>query len=105
MPGVLESLAARAPAGATLVVTTPGVLPHIPRAGRERLFATLAALDAVWISIDPPGLHERGSRPSIPATWGGFVLGRDGVAARGRRPARRVPWSGAPDRRSAAALA
>ncbi len=40
------------------MVTTPGVLPHIPRAGRERLLAALRDLDAVWISIDPPGLHE-----------------------------------------------
>jgi hypothetical protein len=76
---VIERLAARAPAEATLVVTTPGVLPHIPRAGRERLFAALANMDAVWVSIDPPGLHTQW-RPAVdPATWGGFVLGRDGV--------------------------
>ena len=77
--GVLESLAAQAPAGVTLVVTTPGVLPHISRAGRERLFAILAGLDAVWVSIDPPGLHDRWQPPVDPATWGGFVLGRDRV--------------------------
>ena len=78
-PGVLAALADRAPADATLVVTTPGVLPHIPRAGRERLLAVIAELDAVWISIDPPGLHDAW-RPRIdPDTWGGFVLGVDGV--------------------------
>ncbi len=77
--GVLESMAARAPAGATLVVTTPGVLPHIPRAGRDRLFAILEALDAVWISIDPPGLHDAWQPPVDPGTWGGFVLGRDRI--------------------------
>ncbi|QIG40012.1 DUF2332 domain-containing protein [Microbacterium sp. 4R-513] len=76
-PAVLRALAAEAPAGATLVVTTPGVLPHIPRAGRERLIETLAALPAVWISIDPPGLHEAWHPPVDAATWGGFVLGRD----------------------------
>ncbi len=79
-PGVLESLAARAPDGATLVVTTPGVLPHIPHAGRERLFETIAAMDAVWVSIDPPGLHRQWQPPIDADAWGGFVLGRDGVA-------------------------
>ncbi|MGN8551234.1 UNVERIFIED_CONTAM: DUF2332 domain-containing protein [Microbacterium sp. SLM126] len=78
-PAVLARAAGLAPRGATLVITTPGVLPHIPRAGRERLFAALRGLDAVWISIDPPGLHDQWNPPVDPATWGGFVLGRDGV--------------------------
>lgn len=78
-PAVLAATAARAPRAATLVVTTPGVLPHIPRAGRERLLEALSATDAVWISIDPPGLHDAW-RPLVgPETWGGFVLGVDGV--------------------------
>ena len=76
-PEVLRALAAEAPAGATLVVTTPGVLPHIPRAGRDRLLAALEALPAVWISIDPPGLHRAWHPPVDPETWGGFVLGCD----------------------------
>ncbi len=79
-PAVLADVAARAPRDATLVVTTPGVLPHIPRVGRERLVAAVRALDAVWITIDPPGLHEWWHPPVDPATWGGFVLGRDGEA-------------------------
>lgn len=78
-PAVLAGAAGLVPQGATLVVTTPGVLPHIPRAGRERLLAALRDLDAVWVSIDPPGLHDRWHPPVDPATWGGFVLGRDGV--------------------------
>ncbi|SFS17327.1 hypothetical protein SAMN04487846_3517 [Microbacterium sp. cf046] len=77
--GVLERLAARAPADATLVITTPGVLPHIARAGRERLFRILAGMDAVWVSIDPPGLHDEWDPPVDSASWGGFVLGRDRV--------------------------
>jgi hypothetical protein len=33
----------------------------------------------VWISIDPPGLHNAW-RPAVDAkTWGGFVLARDGM--------------------------
>ncbi|MDY0910840.1 DUF2332 domain-containing protein [Microbacterium sp. CFBP9034] len=78
-PAVVHSAAARAPRDATLVVTTPGVLPHIPREGRERLLGALRELDAVWISIDPPGLHRAWRPPVDEATWGGFVLGRDGV--------------------------
>ncbi len=77
---VLAGLAALAPGDATLVITTPGVLPHIDRAGRERLRENIALLDAVWVSIDPPGLHVAGAEPVDPATWGGFVLRRDGVS-------------------------
>ena len=78
-PGVLTDVIAQAPAGATVVITTPGVLPHVPWAGRERLFAHLATTDAVWITIDPPGLHDQW-RPAVDAaSWGGFVLGVDGV--------------------------
>lgn len=79
-PDVLRAAAALAPAGATLVVTTPGVLPHIPRAGRERLIEAVRALDAVWITIDPPSLHTAWDAPVDAQTWGGFVLGRDGEA-------------------------
>ncbi|MCP2637599.1 DUF2332 domain-containing protein [Microbacterium sp. HD4P20] len=77
--GTLAALASAAPSGATLVVTTPGVLPHIPRAGRDRLLSAVGSMHAVWISIDPPGLHEAWRPPVDPETWGGFVLGRDGV--------------------------
>ncbi|MDQ7880232.1 DUF2332 domain-containing protein [Microbacterium sp. QXD-8] len=79
-PDVLHAAAALAPADATLVVTTPGVLPHIARAGRERLVEAVRRLDAVWITIDPPGLHEGWRPPVDPDAWGGFVLGRDGEA-------------------------
>ena len=78
-PRVLRHAAGLAPRDATLVVTTPGVLPHVPRAGRERLIATVRALDAVWITIDPPSLHEAWEPPVDAATWGGFVLGCDAV--------------------------
>ncbi len=83
-PGTVRAAAALAPRDARLVVTTPGVLPHIERAGRERLIDTVRALDAVWVTIDPPGLYA-GSRqdwrpPVDPSTWGGFVLGIDGRA-------------------------
>lgn len=78
-PSVLRAAAARAPAGATLVITTPGVLPHIPRAGRERLVETVRALDAVWVTIDPAGLHEWRYPLVETSAEGGFVLARDGI--------------------------
>ena len=78
-PDVLNGLVALAPTGATLVITTPGVLPHIPRAGRDRLVANIARHDAVWVSIDPPNLRIEGV-PEVASGWGGFVLRRDGAA-------------------------
>ncbi len=78
-PDVLRDAAERAPRDATLVVTTPGVLPHVPRPARERLIATLGELDIVWITIDPPGLHDAWVPALDAGSWGGFVLGRDGV--------------------------
>ena len=47
----------------------------VGRPGTEPLLAG----DAVWISIDPPGLHDAWRPPVDAASWGGFVLGRDGV--------------------------
>lgn len=78
--GVLGALAAAAPREATLVVTTPGVLPHIARSGRARLFDQIDALRVAhpgtrWISIDPPALHDRWGADA--ASWPGFILGMD----------------------------
>ena len=76
-PAVLASMIGRAPRDATLVITTPGVLPYIPRADRNTLIAALTAAEAVWITIDPPTLHEAW-HPSIDiSSWEGFVLARD----------------------------
>lgn len=77
-PAVLTDAIAQAPAGATLVITTPGVLPHIPRGPREDLVARLRTGRAVWITIDPPGLYDW--HPALDhAEWAGFVLGRGGT--------------------------
>ncbi|MTE23424.1 DUF2332 domain-containing protein [Microbacterium sp. ZXX196] len=77
--GVLASLAARAPADATLVVTTPGVLPHLPRPARERLISQIRDLDARWITIDHPRLHDAWTAPIDAEAWPGFVLALDGA--------------------------
>lgn len=74
---VLESVAALAPTGATLVVTTPGVLVHIPRDARESLISHIRSMDAVWVTLDPPGLHAAWRPPVEGSQWAGFVLARD----------------------------
>lgn len=74
----IDALAAAAPSGATLVVTTPGVLVHIPWERRNALVARIAALDARWLTIDPPGALDVWS-PSVDADdWPGFVVAIDG---------------------------
>lgn len=78
----LESLAAVAPGGTTLVITTPGVLVHIPRAQRIALVETIRTLPARWITIDPPGLLDVWEPALNAASWPGFVVAMDaGVRA------------------------
>lgn len=78
-PQVLRALAAEAPSGVTLVVSTPGVLPYLPRARRAALIAAIRELDARWITLDAPGLHDGWTQPIDAAEWsGGFALALDG---------------------------
>ncbi len=87
-PAVLASMIGRAPRDATLVITTPGVLPYIPRADRDTLIAALTAAEAVWITIDPPTLHEAW-HPSIDiSSWDGLRPRPRRAPARRGRPAR-----------------
>lgn len=73
----LDALAAQAPSDATLVITTPGVLVHIPRAARTALVDGIRRLPARWVTIDPPGLLDVW-RPTVdPADWPGFVVALD----------------------------
>ncbi|WP_221585866.1 DUF2332 domain-containing protein [Microbacterium sp. G2-8] len=76
--GVLADLASRAPRDATLVIATPGVLPHVPRVARERLIARIRKMDARWITIDSPRLHDAWTTPLDADAWEGFVLALDG---------------------------
>ncbi|GLJ61856.1 hypothetical protein GCM10017576_19860 [Microbacterium barkeri] len=78
-PEALRALAADAPSEATLVVSTPGVLPYLPRARREALIDAIRALGARWITLDAPGLHSGWTEPVGEAEWpGGFALALDG---------------------------
>lgn len=78
-PGVIAELARIAPPDATLVVTTPGVLAHVPRDGRRSIIDAARAAGR-WITIDAPGLHDGWSRPVDTAAWpkDRFVLALDG---------------------------
>jgi hypothetical protein len=74
----LDALAAEAPADATLVITTPGVLVHLPRADRNALVAGISRLDARWVTIDPPGALDVWE-PALDADgWSGFAVAIDG---------------------------
>ena len=74
----LDALVARAPVGATLVITTPGVLVHIPRAARSTLVARIRELPARWVTIDPPGLLDVWEPPIDVEEWPGFAVALDG---------------------------
>jgi hypothetical protein len=76
---VLAEVAALAPAEATLVVTTPGVLAHVPAAGRRRIIESARAAGR-WITMDAPALHEGWNAPIDTGTWpsDAFALALDG---------------------------
>lgn len=75
----LGALAAEAPAGATLVITTPGVLVHIPRAERNALIEEIRSMRATWVTIDPPWLLDSGKGEMDVDAWPGFVVALDGM--------------------------
>lgn len=75
---VLAEVAEAAPAGATLVVQTPGVLAHVPWAARHDLIAAARGAGR-WITLDAPALHEGwGSGSELDGWPGGFALALDG---------------------------
>lgn len=74
---LLPEVAALAPAGATLVITTPGVLVHIPRERRSRVIERARSLGR-WLTIDDPATHDAWSG-GTPSGWrGGFAVALDG---------------------------
>ncbi len=78
-PGVLTALAASAPADATLVVTTPGVLAHVPRRRRRALIGAAREVGH-WITLDAPGLHDGWTTVIDEDSWprAAFALALDG---------------------------
>jgi hypothetical protein len=73
----LPSLAARAPAGATLVIFHSAVLPYVAPENRGRFIETVRRLPAVWLSNEAPGVVPGISAPRYPD--GPFLLIRDGT--------------------------
>jgi hypothetical protein len=72
----LATLASQAPAGATLVILTAGVLVYLPYAQRLRFVDEVRSLDARWISLEGaevlPTVRER-----LPPGAGGSVVAMD----------------------------
>jgi hypothetical protein len=87
------ALARSAPAGATLVITTPGVLVHIPREPRTALVDSIRELPARWVTIDPPGLLDVWEPAVDAGSWPGFVVALDGAVRAASDPlGRRWEW-------------
>lgn len=96
---LLAAVAAQAPREMTLVVTTPGVLAHVPWGARTRIIETARSLHGHWITIDAPGLHEAWHPPIAPEAWpaDGFVLALDGAPLAAVDPLGAwVAWHGVP---------
>jgi hypothetical protein len=72
----LAGLAAQAPAGATLVVITSGVLVYLPFLQRERFINSVRELGAHWLSLEGVGVLPR-VREALPEGDGRFVLALD----------------------------
>lgn len=85
----LGELAGAAPAGATLVVVTAGVLVYIPFARRTALVEQIRALDARWLSLEgeavletvrqrlPEAARGEAGAPTASGRGGRFVLALD----------------------------
>jgi hypothetical protein len=92
---LLPEVAALAPAEATLVVTTPGVLVHIPRERRAPVIERARGLGR-WLTIDDPATHE-GWSAAVPTGWpGGFAVALDGEIDAAADPLGRW-WEWRPD--------
>ncbi len=91
----LPALAARAPAGATLVVFDVSVLYHVP-AGRRAAYADLArGLPGHWLAVEAPGMVPYDGLPHPPGDALYNVLGLDGVPlAWTRSHGQEVIWFG-----------
>jgi hypothetical protein len=72
----LPTLAAQAPADATLVIYHSAVLAYVAQQDRWRFFETVRRLAAVWLSNEAPGVVP--GLPVPPGPIAHFVLAQDG---------------------------
>jgi hypothetical protein len=85
-------LAAQAPAGATVVVTTPGVLVYLPRPERAAAIARARAAGR-WVTLDDPRTHGEWTRAFPEREDGAFALALDGEVLAAADPLGRfVEW-------------
>ena len=77
----LPSLAAQAPAGATLVVFHTSVMYHVPAARRAAFVEVVARLPGHWIANEAPDVLAHESLPATPGRALHNVLALDGDAA------------------------
>ena len=74
---MIAALLADVPTGLTPVISTPGILPFLPRAARAELIGAIRSSGARWITMDAPGLHDGWTAP-VPDLAEGFALALDG---------------------------
>ncbi len=72
----LPALAARAPAGATLVIYHSSVLYYVAPDGREQFAHAVRSLGAVWLSSEAPGIVPGTAAPALDEQM--CVIARDG---------------------------
>jgi hypothetical protein len=72
----LPTLAATAPADATVVVFHTAVLNYVPRPDRQQFAKTMAGLRCVWLSNEAPGVTSDIAPPA--RSMHNFLLIRDG---------------------------
>ncbi len=75
-PAAISALLAAVPAGLSPVISTPGILPFLPRAARAELIDAIRASGARWITMDAPGLHAAWTTP-VSGIDDGFALALD----------------------------
>lgn len=76
----LEQAVLSAPRDATLVIFHSAVMPYLPAEDRSQVVEMISSLDAVWISLEAPGvLPDIDARlPTIGDASQSFILARDG---------------------------
>lgn len=99
----LPALAARAPAGATLVVFHASVLYQVPQGRRQAFAAVASGLPGHWIANEAPGVLPYTALPAPPDGALHNVLALDGVPlAWTRSHGQAMAWFGAPSGATAA---